>query len=947
MNPAWLPFAVTCTVLYLCLGLLPFVPSGISLGDVLALLAERRFRNGVEVLHLLLTMPLGFFWLGAVWPRRASLRVASTTLVFLGLGLIALLQLLAQVYFIPGLATPSGLPSPFLGFTAGMVLWWLVGPSMSHWGGGQPTWLWPSMVVLASLGVMVPLAIDTPLGEMALADGLSNYVSDIPQRLYLLIKGAILWAPLGFMFVLAGYGSALPRWGLALVVAWGLEGLPVLWGQPLQEVLEPCFALLGLWAGAWLAERTQPGPEGDAPAAVADTAAGGATMEAVGAASAPAFASRRSRRHGAQGRSAGGVQVEGMDEAVPPSDMKLAEQQAHAGRGRTGWHPASIALGFCLLTLALLGVVNFSRWHWTIGLGLALYAGVLWRWPWAWLVVGPAALPLLDLAPWTGRFFLDEFDLVMLVTAGMLFLRGSHGRPRSLLPGAAVLMTLFGISVLVSLFAGLMSMPAMDANAFSSYWSPYNSLRIAKGMAWGGLIFLWVRHSGLDMDVLGRRMAVGMGVGLLGVGLVGVWEHWLFDSQANGTYRIFSTFSSMHTGGGHIEAYLAAAVPFLWLYMGRWRDLAFSGPLLLLTALVMLYTVARGGLLALGVVVVILAIGSIRLAGARRAIMPVALMLTVAMVLGIGAGGGYLQQRLAQTGQDWQIRVDHWALALGLRDDSAMTSLFGMGLGSFPRAYLQRGPVEKQSGTYAFAQEGDNTFLRLGGGDTLYYAQRVDVKGGQGYRLEFDARADGAAARIDAPVCEKQMLNSRQCVWMSFDVPGDSQWHRLSRSFSSGEVGAEPAWRRPPVEMFLYMPVKGGVLAVDNLHLIGPDGRDLLCNGDFDQGGDCWFFKTHSHLPWHIKNLWVHVLFEQGWVGLLLLTSLIGLALYRLGKAGWRGHRLAWVWLASLAGMLTVGMFDSLLDAPRLATLLLAWTFLGASKNWEPRPSRNRRNARE
>lgn len=917
------------------------------MGDALALLPERLFTNGIEVQHLLLSIPLGVFWLGALWPRRSSLRVAKSAVVFLGLGLMVLLQLLARIYFIPGVAMPGGLPSPLLGVTAGMVLWWLLGPSLSRWSGELPRWLWPSLVALASLGVMIPLAMDEPLGEVALAGELSLFVSDIPLRLYLLVKGAILWAPLGFMFVLAGYGPALPRWGVALAMAWGLEGLPVLSGQPLREVLEPCFALTGLWVGAWLGKRTWLGTVGDGTAAVAVTAAADVPMNTDRTATQPVLKARRSPSHGVASGSAGGAHAASMADVDQPSGNKRTGQQALGERRRSGGRPAGIALGLGLLTLALLGVVDFSRWQWLIGLGLALYAGVLWRWPWVWLLAVPAALPLLDLAPWTGRFFLDEFDLVMLVTAGVLFLRGSQGRPRSSLPGAAVLMTLFGIAVLISLFFGLLPMPAMDANAFSSYWSPYNSLRIAKGMAWGGLIFLWVRHSGLDMDVLGRRMAVGMGVGLLGVGLVGVWEHWLFDSQAKGTYRIFSTFSSMHTGGGHIEAFLAAAVPFLWLYMGRWRDLAFSGPLLLLTTLAMLYTVARGGLLALGVVVTILAVASMRLTGARRAIMPVALMLAVAVVLGVGAGSGYLQQRLAQTGQDWRIRVDHWALALSLRDDSALTGLFGMGLGSFPRAYLQRGPVDKQSGTYAFAREGDNTYLRLGGGDTLYYAQRVDVKGGQGYRLELDARADGAAARIDTPVCEKQMLNSRQCVWLSFDVPGDGRWHRLSRSFSSADVGGEPAWRRPPVEMFLYMPVKGGVMAVDNLHLIGPDGRDLLCNGNFAQGGDCWFFKTHSHLPWHIKNLWVHVLFEQGWVGLLLLTSLIGLALYRLGKAGWRGHRLAWVWLASLAGMLTVGMFDSLLDAPRLATLLLAWTLLGASKNWEPRPSRTRRKGRE
>ena len=794
------------------------------------------------------------------------------------------------------IAPPTGLDTP--GLLAGAVLAVFAGWAGSRIARAEMAW---------RISVLLPLVlpfIPVPVSDhMTLARGLAGYPADVLARGYSLIKGAFLWIPIGFVLVFAGAHVAARYWTLAMLAG----ALPVVLGGGIELSTAGTLSLLASLPGMALG------------LALGEAIEGRREREQL---TDPGFAHAEGSR--------ATVRHEGSDRRSPAS--KRAKRSASPRS--LGVIQALISLS--LLALAFWGALEIPRWGGWLAAGLALYGITLWRWPGIWLVLVPAALPLLDLAPWTGRFFLDEFDLVMLVTAGMMLLRGVPARQQPLLPGAGMLMSLCGISVLVSLLAGLLPMPAMDANAFSSYWSPYNSLRIAKGMAWGGLVFLWVRHSGLAMDVLGRRMAVGMGVGLLGVGLMGVWEHWLFNSQSNGTYRIFSTFSSMHTGGGHIEAYLAAAVPFLWLYMGRWRDLALSGPLLLLTTLAMLYTVARGGLLALGVVVAILVVASIRLAGARRAIMPLALMLAVAVALGVGAGGGYLQQRLAQTGQDWQIRVDHWALALGLRDDSALTGLFGMGLGSFPRAYLQRGPVDKQSGTYAFAREGDNTYLRLGGGDTLYYAQRVDLKGGQGYRLELDARADGAAARIETPVCEKQMLNSRQCVWLSFDVPGDGQWHRLSRSFASADIGGEPAWRRPPVEMFLYMPVKGGVMAVDNLHLIGPDGRDLLCNGDFGQGGDCWFFKTHSHLPWHIKNLWVHVLFEQGWVGLLLLTGLIGLALYRLGKAGWRGHRLAWVWLASLAGLLTVGMFDSLLDAPRLATLLMAWTLLGAGNDWPP-----------
>lgn len=43
---------------------------------------------------------------------------------------------------------------------------------------------------------------------------------------------------------------------------------------------------------------------------------------------------------------------------------------------------------------------------------LLVYAGVLWRWPLLWLAVVPAALPGVDLGPWSGWTEVEEPDLV-------------------------------------------------------------------------------------------------------------------------------------------------------------------------------------------------------------------------------------------------------------------------------------------------------------------------------------------------------------------------------------------------------------------------------------------------------------------------------------------------------------------------------------------------------
>jgi len=715
-----------------------------------------------------------------------------------------------------------------------------------------------------------------------------------------------------------------------------LEGLPLLREQPLREALELLFALPGLWVGAWLGQQTAPalGTVASAqkptpvvarvavPVAIAEDASVASPVEqAIKQGAAP---SRRSQRHS-------------------HSKKRTRERQ----------HPLRILSGVLLLAAVGVALFDFPLLQVVLSVCLAIYVLVLWVWPLAWLVVVPAALPLLDLAPWTGRFFLDEFDLLMLATAGTLFLRG-YKWPSPGMTSLWPLLTLCGVSLLISTLLGLGSPPALDANAFSSYWSPYNSLRVAKGFIWGGLIFMLLRLARPEPAQLANRLAIGMGLGLLGVGLVGLWERWLFAGFADSghTYRIFSTFSSMHTGGGHIEAYLVAALPFLWLGMARWKTLLLVVPVMALTVYVTIFTVARGGVLALGVVLLTLAVASLRLArraGQRRqAALPIGVLSLLALGLAVGIGGGYFQQRLAQSGDDWQIRVDHWQRAIAMMDATPMAQLFGMGLGSFPRVYLERGPADKQPATFGFVTEKDNTFLRLGSGDTLYYAQRVSVRSGENYHLELDARSHRQGARIETPVCEKQLLNSRRCVWIALEVPGDGQWHRLSRDFSSGEVGIEDGLQRPPVELSLYYPGKTGLMDVDNLRLLDRNGANLLGNGGFTWGGDYWFFKTHSHLPWHIKNVWVHVLFEQGWLGLLLFTGLVGFALVRLAGAAWRGQRLAWAWLASLLGLLTVGLFDSLLDTPRIATLLVALSLLGVGYEWNAagRPSHRRHHRR-
>ncbi len=890
--PTWLAALATLAPAWLALSVLaPFQPApDVDIARAIGAAMAAPGWSGTALWSAFWTGLFVHLW----WMRRASAgrarhAPAAVAGPIAGLALVVLALAIAQAYF-PPLSAPAFVwPAHLLGIALGMSAAW----ASARWRARElpaDQWarLWRACYV--ACGLLAPLT-------MAPADSLGGWLAEASALLYRAIRLSLPWLPFSVLLGLIGVARAARVWtliGLALSV---LVAPTLLLHFDSRDwlawlIIAPTMAL-GLWVG----EITRQAPGWRDEAADGPPAGAGASL--------------------------------------PAGWLALVRHTDYRPPGA----PA-LLLGASLLALAATTVAGFPRFAGPLAAALAVYALLLWWRPTTWLWVVPMAWPLLDLAPWTGRYFLDEFDVLMLVTAAVLLWRGRPRQPRRA-PGGAFLLLAAATAVLtaVTTLRGVWPLAPLDANAFASYWSGYNGLRVAKGFLWGALIFLWLRDCPLRGQALARPLAGGITLGLLGVALVGAWEHQLYVGFAHRleTYRIVSLFSSMHTGGGHIEAYLVGAVPFLWLLTSRLRDLAFTGPIMILTSYVMLYTVSRGGVAALGVVVLVLLLASVRtamLSRGRRLLAPVAMLVGVALVLAAGAGGGYLMQRFAASSEDWSTRTGHWRLALDLRDDGLATRLFGMGLGTFPRIYLERGPQDKQPATYAFAVEQGNTYLRLGHGETLYVAQRVPFVAGETYRLEFDARAAREHATVHVPICEKQLLNSRQCAWRGFYIPAGTDWHAIEHEFAHAEVGAAHWSRRPPVELFLYNPGDGGVVEIDNLRLVDSSERDLLCNGTFSQGSDCWFFKTHSHLPWHIKNLWVHLLFEHGWLGVLAFAALTVVAATRLARAGWRGNRLAWAALAALAGMLTVGMFDSLLDAPRLAAWLIALLLLGAGWHW-------------
>lgn len=625
---------------------------------------------------------------------------------------------------------------------------------------------------------------------------------------------------------------------------------------------------------------------------------------------------------------------------------------------------------------------------------LAAYAVLLiWR-PRLWLFALPALLPVVDLAPRTGWFFLEEIDLLLMLTAGFAYWR--------LLPGAAPMpqwprlfqfgWLLLALSLAIALWRGFQPFEPADANTFNNYLSPANALRIAKGWLWTLVLLPPLRHAaGPRLDGLQRYLLPGTMLGLLLVSLAAIRERLQFTGLLNfsSDYRITAPFSAMHTGGAALDGYLALTVPLLAIWLLARNDplrsigACFLLPLAWYTALA---TFSRGLYLGLGIALAsilgavlamrqrpaaqgqrsraplplivcvtaaaLLALDAAFRLGGYRAYLPLLLLFAGAVVVGfrrallpiiacvvlLGAAlpvvhGYYVNVRFASLEQDWAMRMRHWRNALAIMDTDAATYLFGMGLGKFPATYHWRNPEREQAPSYQFIDQDSNRHLRLvaghynaGYGELLRFQQRVAIAPHQRYQIGVDVWNGGPPAFLHLNLCQRQLLYPQNCVATALkQIATAAAWKRHDYIINSGPLGNDGL----PVKLEFAAEGKNAVLDVDNISLRTlPEGRELLRNGGFSDANNYWFFSSdRHHLPWHIKNLPLNIYFDMGCLGVaacgVLLFSVIGVLLRR-GDAAW---------LAAIAAFLVVGMFDSLLDVPRITilfTLLLSAAALQA-----------------
>lgn len=599
------------------------------------------------------------------------------------------------------------------------------------------------------------------------------------------------------------------------------------------------------------------------------------------------------------------------------------------------------------LALLILGVLGAEAWAWgadpmrlpmmsLLALAAALVA---WRPAWA-LALVPLGMLALDLAPWTGRGVLDEFDALLMVVLPVAWLRAPRQVHRNTGARAELTapMTLLGASLLASVAMAFTAGGAHDLTARPVYSTALNALFIVKGAAWAWLTVIVWRRLGVEGPAR-STFAWGMVLALAWCSGWVAWERVAFGHAWDlaAPFRVSGPISAMHRGGAYLECFLVVAITCTLGLMRRAAGLSqrlLLALVVLAGCLALVVTFSRNGYGALLAALLVLAVSVMvdrRPRHAHRLVAAAAIMVALGVVGWLVVASPFARERLAGTQRDLDSRATHWVDAVGLRPEGLLVQLFGAGLGRFPDLHYWNSREERRAASATVVREGSAGFLRLGPGATLYVEQILPESWAGPASLSVQMRSTVARPQLQVTLCRKWLLTSRDCRGIDLIAEGGAPgaWQSVGQALPGN---ADGHGLRPPLVLSLLTPSGAASVDVRRVSLRLADGRELVANGDFERDWDRWFFTTDVDPPWHIHSLPVAVWFEQGWLGVLAWSVL---ALWLVGRGGGLllQHRaLAPEALAAVTGFVASGLLNTLIDSPRMLWLLLVLIWLALAE---------------
>ncbi len=314
-------------------------------------------------------------------------------------------------------------------------------------------------------------------------------------------------------------------------------------------------------------------------------------------------------------------------------------------------------------------------------------------------------------------------------------------------------------------------------------------------------------------------------------------------------------------------------------------------------------------------------------------------MAVTAIVAAVFSGGAYMGGRMTASLDDGATRTVHWSRSLSWMGTTDW--VIGKGLGRYLSNHVMSGAPEDQVGDLRLnaagatpGDVGDQSVMLTSGkhlmgfGAMYRLSQRVDMPAAGTATLSVQVR-NSKPVDVVVEICEKHLLYNNICMTGRRTLPGSEGAWQKQKFVLTGKVplshGIPFAPRMAVFSMALAQP--GSQAEFDDLLLLDAAQNSLLVNGSFARGLARWFTSSdHHHMPWHAKNLGVHLLFEQGFLGLLSFALAAAVALWRLCLGAAAGHSLSPALAGGLLGVLVVGAVDSLLDMPRVGFVL--WLML-------------------
>ena len=208
--------------------------------------------------------------------------------------------------------------------------------------------------------------------------------------------------------------------------------------------------------------------------------------------------------------------------------------------------------------------------------------------------------------------------------------------------------------------------------------------------------------------------------------------------------------------------------------------------------------------------------------------------------------------------------------------------------------------------------------------------QYVAVKTHTAYRLLLNIRSKKPGLNLSTSLCEKSLQYSFRCSTVLITT-SNSEWEAIEQIIDSHDLGEPVAagLLKRPIQLSFYNGNGiGQALDITHIQLMSPEGINLIDNGDFSNNTDYWLFATEKHNPWHIFNLWVHLLFDQGCLGLSVFILLFALGIYHCCRRLPQQAVFSSILLSAFSGFLVVAWVDSPFDAPRLSLLFFLLLFL-------------------